>query len=317
MQSSTIKIYQAPLQGFTDYTFRKVFAENFGGIDTYFIPYLSYGKGREIKKSQLREVFPENNSGMKVVPQILFSDAAELFDLVAILLEYGYSEINLNLGCPYPMATNKGRGAAWLEKPEALNEILHQLFIKGLPVRFSVKMRAGLTREEDATAIFEVLNQFPIEEIIFHPRTASQMYDGKANPDLFASALPNVKHPMVYNGDISSMNSLQEIKTRLPDQNAWMIGRGLLINPELALQIKGEALEDKQLRIRMRKFHDQLLDEYSARLEGNGHILMKMNQFWTYFCESFENPHKAMKLVKKSGNLLKYNAAVTEIFKNY
>lgn len=317
MQSNTIKIYQAPLQGFTDFTFRKVFAENFGGIDKYFIPYLSYGKGREIKKSQLREVLPENNAGMHVVPQVLFSDAAELFDLVDILFESGYSEINLNLGCPYPMATNKGRGAAWLEKPEALNEVLQQLCAKGLPVKFSVKMRAGLTDENDATAIFEVLNQFPLEEIIFHPRTASQMYEGKANPFLFAKALPKVKHPLVFNGDILSMDLFREIKTLLSEQNHWMIGRGLLINPELALQMKGEVLETKQLRIRMKEFHDQLLESYSARLEGSGHILMKMNQFWTYFSESFENPHKAMKLVKKSGNLLKYNAAVTEIFRNY
>jgi len=317
MQSNPLKIYQAPLQGFTDFTFRKVFAENFGGIDKYFIPYLSYGKGREIKKSQLREVFPENNSSMHVVPQILFSDAAEMFVLVAILLEYGYSEINLNLGCPYPMATNKGRGSAWLEKPDALSALLQQLFEKNFQAKLSVKMRTGLTNENDATAIFEVLNQFPIEEVIFHPRTASQMYDGKANPSLFAAAVSTVKHPLIYNGDIDSVAYFQELKALLPEQHNWMIGRGLLVNPELALQLKGEILELKQLRIRMREFHDQLLEAYSARLDGNGHILMKMNQFWSYFSESFENPHKAMKLVKKSSNLLKYNAAVTEIFRNY
>jgi len=317
MQSNPLKIYQAPLQGFTDFTFRKVFAENFGGIDKYFIPYLSYGKGREIKKSQLREVFPENNSSMHVVPQILFSDAAEMFDLVAILLEYGYSEINLNLGCPYPMATNKGRGSAWLEKPDALSALLQQLFEKNFQAKLSVKMRTGLTNENDATAIFEVLNQFPIEEVIFHPRTASQMYEGKANPSLFAAAVSTVKHPLIYNGDIDSVAYFQELKALLPEQHNWMIGRGLLVNPELALQLKGEILELKQLRIRMREFHDQLLEAYSARLDGNGHILMKMNQFWSYFSESFENPHKAMKLVKKSSNLLKYNAAVTEIFRNY
>lgn len=317
MQSNPLKIYQAPLQGFTDFTFRKVFAENFGGIDKYFIPYLSYGKGREIKKSQLREVFPENNSGIHAVPQVLFSDAAEMFDLIDILLEYGYSEINLNLGCPYPMATNKGRGAAWLEKPQELSALLHQLFEKNFPAKFSVKMRAGLTNENDATAIFEALNQFPIEEVIFHPRTASQMYDGKADPNLFAAAVSMVRHPLIYNGDIDSVAYFQEIKAILPEQHSWMIGRGLLVNPELALQLKGEILELKQLRIRMREFHDQLLEAYSARLDGNGHILMKMNQFWSYFCLSFENPHKAMKLVKKSSNILKYNAAVTEIFRNF
>lgn len=317
MTQNTIKIYQAPLQGFTDFTFRNVHSEVFGGIDKYFIPYLSYSKGREVKKSQLRDVFPENNLSLPVVPQVLFSDQAELSDLVSILIESGYQEINLNLGCPYPMATNKGRGAAWLEKPEALNEILQQLFAKELPVKFSVKMRAGMTNDQDAKAILGVLNQFPLEEIIFHPRTASQMYTGKANPLLFAEALSLVKHPFVYNGDIFSEADLQELKNRLPEQNSWMVGRGLLINPALASQLKGEVWETKELRKKMKDFHDQLLEAYSSRLQGDSHILMKMQQFWTYFSESFENPHKAMKLVKKAGSMLKYNAAVVEIFRSF
>ena len=317
MTQNTIKIYQAPLQGFTDFDFRKALAESFGGIDKYFIPYLSYGKGREIKKSQLREVFPENNGSLPCVPQVLFSDQAELFDLVSVLIDHGYKEINLNLGCPYPMATNRGRGAAWLEKPEALNEILQQLYTKGFPAKFSVKMRAGMTNDRDFKSVLEVLNQFSLEEVIFHPRTASQMYDGKANQELFAEAISQVKHPLVYNGDIFSVDDLQELKKLLPEQTSWMIGRGLLTNPALAAQLKGEVFEPKALRIKMREFHDQLLDAYSARLEGDGHIVMKMSQFWTYFSESFENPHKAMKLVKKSSSLLKYNAAVTEIFRSF
>jgi tRNA-dihydrouridine synthase len=317
MTQNTIKIYQAPLQGFTDFTFRKVISETFGGIDKYFIPYLSYSKGREIKKSQLREVFPENNSDLPVVPQVLFSDQGELFDLIQILVDYGYEEINLNLGCPYPMATNKGRGAAWLEKPETLNEIFQALYAKGFHAKFSVKMRAGMTEDKEARIIFEVLNQFPIEELIFHPRTASQMYDGNANQQLFAEEISIMKHPMVYNGDLFTVNEFQAAKILLPEQNCWMLGRGLLMNPALALQLKGEIFEHKALRKRMREFHDHILDANSSRLDGSGHILMKMNQFWTYFSESFDNPHKVMKLVKKSGSLLKYNAAVTEIFRSF
>ncbi len=317
MTQNTIKIYQAPLQGFTDFVFRKVHSETFGGVDKYFIPYLSYGKGREIKKSQLKDVLPENNGALPVIPQVLFSDQAELFDLIKILLDYGYEEINLNLGCPYPMATNRGRGAAWLEKPEELNELLQQLYSKALPARFSVKMRAGLTNDQDAKAVFGVLNEFPLEEIIYHPRTASQMYTGKANPALFAEALSLVKHPMVYNGDLFSEADLEQMRVLFPEQNTWMIGRGSLIMPALASQLRGNSYELKELRRKMKEFHDQLLDAYSARLQGDSHILMKMNQFWTYFCESFENPHKAMKLVKKSSNLVKYNAAVVEIFRNY
>ncbi|MBV5313053.1 MAG: tRNA-dihydrouridine synthase family protein [Prolixibacteraceae bacterium] len=316
MIQNTLKLYQAPLQGFTDFTFRNTFFAVFGGVDKYFIPYLSYGKGREIKKSSVREVFPESNTALPVVPQVLFSDEQELFDLVSILVEYGYEEINLNLGCPYPMATNKGRGAAWLQKPEELNRTLTQLYKQGYSANFSVKMRAGLTNDQDFRETLRVLNQFPLTEIIFHPRTASQMYTGKANPQLFADALSLAKHPLVYNGDLFSESDFQELKTILPEQNAFMIGRGLLMDPSLPLRLKGETWQAKELRKKMKEFHDQLLEANSVRLQGNGHILMKMNQFWTYFSESFENPHKAMKLVKKSSNLLKYNAAVVEIFRD-
>ena len=311
------KIYQAPLQGFTDFGFRKVLAESFGGIDKFFIPYISYGKGHEIKRSQLREVFPENNQSLPVVAQVLFSDGTELTELVSILKDYGYDEINLNLGCPYPMVTNKGRGAALLEKPEALFEALQQLYSKNYQVRFSVKMRAGMTNDRDAEAVFEVLNQFPLEEVIFHPRTADQMYDGHANPQLFANAVSLVKHPLVYNGDIVSVAGFQELQAILPAQNSWMIGRGLLANPPLGAQLKGDDFNPNELREKLRDFHDRIFDNYSSRLDGSGHVLMKMNQFWTYFCESFSNPHKAMKLVKKSASLHKYNAAVAEIFRSF
>lgn len=317
MHQNNLKIYQAPLQGFTDYDFRKALAETFGGVDKFFVPYLSYGKGREIKKSQMREVLLENNSGLPTVPQVLFADFEELNDLVKILVDYGYSEINLNLGCPYPMVTNKGRGSALLPNPKMLDEMVDRLFSKYLNIRFSVKMRAGMTGDHDFVRVFEILNKYSLEELIFHPRTADQMYDGKANTQLFAEGLALSKHRLVYNGDIVSVASFQELQNQFPEQNFWMIGRGLLTNPALASQLKGETIEGKVLREKFRDFHDRLFEAYSSRLDGSGHILQKMNQFWIYFSESFENPHKAMKLVKKSSNLSKYNAAVSEIFSRF
>lgn len=317
MIETPLKLYQAPLQGFTDYTFRRVFADCFGGIDKYFIPYLSYGKGREIKKSQLREVLPENNPMRMTVPQVLFSDGTELLELTAILVDHGYLEINLNLGCPYPMATNKGRGSAWLQKSEELSAVLEQLFTRFPETKFSVKMRAGMTNKIDCQQIFGILNNFSLEEVIFHPRTADQMYEGKADKQLFASALPLTKHPLVYNGDIFSQTDFEQIRSILPEQNHFMIGRGLLTYPLLARQLHGEIHEKNESREKLRHFHDMLLEEYATKLDGAGHLLIKMNQFWGYFSHSFDNPHKAMKLIKKSGNLVKYNAAVAEIFRNY
>lgn len=317
MSQKTEIIYQAPLQGFTDFTYRNVFHEVFGGVDKYFIPYLSYMKGKEIKKSLLKEILPENNNALPAIPQVLFSNTTELFELVSILVDNGYEEINLNLGCPYPMATNRGRGAAWLEKPLDLNDTLNELFSKGFPAKFSVKMRAGMKSNQEFKPVLEILNQFPLEEIIFHPRTASQMYDGKADPLLFSEAISLVKLPLIYNGDIFSETDLQELKAILPDQHCWMTGRGLLMDPTLALRLNGEVFDQKLRKLKLKDFHDRLYLEYSERLQGSGHLLTKMTQFWSYFSESFENQHKSMKLVKKSSSVLKYNAAVVEIFRNF
>lgn len=312
-----MKIYQAPLQGSTDFDFRITLAELIGGIDKYFIPYLSFGKGREIKRSQLRDVFPENNTDLPVVPQILFSDVDELIDLVSILIDYGYTEINLNLGCPYPMVTNKGRGAAWLTQAADLEQVLTHLFNRDFKVQFTVKMRSGINDPHESDQIFEVLNKFPLGEVIFHPRTADQLYNGKANPQIYVEAQKLVRHPLIYNGDINSVDDLLVLKELLPEQDTWMIGRGLLSNPFLARQLKGEEFSRIEMRGTLELFHQKMFERYSMRLDGMGHILMKMTQFWEYFAESFDNPHKALKLVKKSKNLQKYNAAVAEIFRNY
>lgn len=173
-----------------------------------------------------------------------------------------------------------------------------------------------MSNPQNAQQVFEVLNQFPLEEIIFHPRTAKQMYDGKGDPSLFAQAIPMVKHPMVYNGDIFSETDLLELKALLPNQHSWMTGRGLLMDPSLALRLNGLVMDDKLRKQKLKEFHDRLFEQYSERLQGSGHVLARMNQFWSYFSQSFENPHKAMKLVKKSSNILKYNAAVVEIFRS-
>lgn len=309
-------IYQAPLQGFTDFNYRRTLQEVYGGISKYFIPYLSYGKGKEIKKSQIKEVFPENNTGLRVVPQVLFSDEMELFSLVELLMDHGYGEINLNLGCPYPMATNRGRGTAWLDKPQALNEILSRLFEKVPDVKFSVKMRAGMQDERNLDQVMGVLNSYALHEVIFHPRTASQMYTGQADARLFVRALSQARHPMVYNGDICSVEDLQALKTIMPEQGSWMIGRGLLMDPSLALKLNAMAMDEQSGKKKLKEFHDRLMEEYTLRLQGSGHLLAKMGQFWVYFSESFDNPHKARKMIKKAGSMIKYNAAVAEIFRS-
>lgn len=307
-------IYLAPLQGFTDFVFRRNFASVFGGIDKYFCPYISFSKHDMIRNSQQKDVLPHNNGGMQVVPQVLFSDVDEFRRLCSWLVDWGYREINMNLGCPYPMATNRGRGAAMLQKPEMLSEIL-QIAFDEFDVAFSVKMRLGLELTSEVFPVMEVINRFPISELIVHPRIGKQMYKGEVNIEQFSKVKALSVHPVVFNGDIRSANDIERIQQLVPEQNAWMIGRGVLMNPLLPLTLKNESAEGRNEMLRL--FHQKMLDDYAAILQGDGHLLQKMLGFWEYFSDSFTDSHKAFKRIKKASSLEKYHSAVKDIFDQF
>lgn len=306
-------IYLAPLQGLTDYIFRETFQKSFGGIDVCFIPYLSVKNGA-VPKRQLADALPENNLTLRAVPQVLFSDENELALLIQILSGLGYREINLNLGCPYPMVANRGRGAGLLSDPDNLFKILRRC-IPGSGINFSVKLRSGLNRHDEIFPIIEVLNQFDFSEIIYHPRVARQLYKGQPDFEAVPSVLELSKHPVGLNGDIFSPEVYQSLKNRFPAVSNWMLGRGILMNPFLAEEISGIETGKAEKMRRLSQFHGQLSESYSKKLSGSGHLLDKMRQFWEYFSFAFENRHKAFKLVKKANTLEKYNAAIKTIFR--
>ncbi len=310
------QIYLAPLQGFTDFIYRKTQAEIFGHIDKYFCPYISFGKQQQIRNSQMKDVLPESNQGLAVVPQVLVSDGNEFRELCKLLEGFGYREMNLNLGCPYPMVTNRGRGSALLQKPETIGEILDIAFSE-FQLNFSVKMRSGLESEDEIFPVIETINRFPVSEVIYHPRIARQMYKGEVNVDLFQKIKEISVHPLIFNGDILSENDIRKVQNQVPGQTHWMIGRGVLKDPFLPLLLKGENPEPVKRREMLFVFHEKIVAAYAAKLEGSSHLLQKMQAFWEYFAESFTNPHKVFKLIKKAGTTEKYESAVKTIFADY
>ncbi|WP_372775792.1 tRNA dihydrouridine synthase [Mangrovibacterium sp.] len=314
--ASPEQFFLAPLQGFTDFAYRKSYHSVFGGFDAYFIPYLSLGPGNKIRNSQYREVLPQNNQGIPVVPQILCSNVAELTMLATIIRDFGYEQLNLNLGCPYPMATNRGRGSALLEKPDELKRILDALF-SDFNFKVSLKFRAGMTDERSIFQLIDLLKSYPTEQLIFHPRTANQLYKGTANRELFAEFSKELNCPLTYNGDIQSPDDLDSIKQLLPEQNSWMIGRGLLSNPFLLNQLNN-TLPSKTEQTRLKtEFHDLILEEYQRTFPDEGQVLMKMKAFWSYFSQSFSNPQKAFKPIKKASSFTKFKAAYPTVFQQY
>ena len=309
------KVSLAPLQGFTNYHFRNAFVKCFSGVDRFYSPWIRYdGKG-EIKKSQIRDVDPENNAGIDLIPQIMCKEASDFVNLSKYLDKLGYSEVNWNLGCPYPMVTKRGFGSSLLSKPQLITQILEESLPR-IKAKVGLKLRLGFQNPEDIQKLLPLLDQFPLSEIIIHARTADQMYKGKVLFDKYLESVPLTKHSVIYNGDIITNDSYSKVIEQSPNIDGVMIGRGLISNPFLAEQIKyGDSFDHSMIASRFEEFHSLLLESYSAHLTGDKHILIAMKVYWEYFCQLFPNPHKAHKRIKKAKSLDAYRSAVKENYK--
>ncbi len=310
------KIALAPIQGVTDYHFRNTFQKFFDGVDVFYSPFLRLDKDMQFKKSKVKDVLPENNEGVNLVPQVLTNSADEFIYLSKYLFDLGYKDFNWNLGCPFAMVINRELGSGLLPHFNKINDLLEKV-IPVIPSKVSIKMRIGLENEDDIFEILPILNNYPISEIIIHPRTGKQMYKGDVNLDVFEKCLDLTKHKISYNGGINSLEDFQNLKNRFKNVNSWMIGRGLVVNPFLAEQIIQKSKDSKDDKMsRFKDFHNALTQEYLERLEGSSHFLNKMRIFWEYFSLSFSNSHKVYKRIKKATSIEKFNIAVEQNFSN-
>ncbi|MDP4208477.1 MAG: tRNA-dihydrouridine synthase family protein [Bacteroidota bacterium] len=306
------KIYIAPLQGFTDYAFRAAFRGLFGTPDAAFSPFIETHKP---DSRMYRDVLPEKNQGYRLIPQLLGNEADEMLPVVAELQQMGYDEINLNLGCPYPMVTRKTMGAGLLPHPDRIDRILDGL-LNNATCRISVKMRLGFAGNDEWKALLPVLNRYPLSEVIVHGRTASQMYKGDVDVASFAAMAGQLAHPVCFNGNIFSLADFESLADQLPFVSRWMIGRGLIANPLLMQEIRtGQKASDEEIRKALDQLHDQLLYQNSQRLNGNSHVLNKMKPYWEYFAMWLAGKEKGLKKIKKSTTPEAYVMACNAVLK--
>ena len=306
------KIYFAPLQGNTDYIYRNLHHKYFGGLTKYFTPFLKFEAKKSYKNSSFNDLHPVKSQISNVVPQVLGSDINTFIDTIKIIEDWGYTEVNWNLGCPFPMIVKRGYGSGILNNPDLVDKILNKVLAK-TNIQLSIKARLGIENENEIFNQIEVFNKYPLKEIIIHTRTAKQMYKGVANTDIFEKIIESTHHKLIYNGDILSVEDLlvldKKYKTKI---NTWMIGRGLLKNPFLAQEINGEFISPEKKMLIIEEFHSELFDAYNSKLQSS-HILAKMQVQWEYLSYVFVNQHKVFKSIKKSNNVKKYQEKVNAI----
>ena len=312
----SLTLLSSPLQGFTDYRFRNAFQHYFGGIDTFYSPYIKLNGKLAIKGSYERDILPENNTTLEVIPQIITNDAEEFLFVANYVQQLGYKELNWNLGCPYPMVAKCGMGSGLIRNTTQIEHILQRVH-EETNIIVSMKMRMGYENPTEILDVFPILEQYPIKNIAIHARIGKQLYKGGVDLDSFQKCLDHTKHKIYYNGDITSVEKLRMMQERFPSIDHWMIGRGLISDPFLPSMIKNNTTEYPKNRLEIfENFHDTIYHDYDAYLSGPTPIRMKMLGFWEYFSESFSNPQKTFKKIKKAGNSKNYEAAVKEIFRN-
>lgn len=289
----------APLRGVTDAIFRTSFAECFDGVDSAVAPFLTSVRGPKVKAKLLKDVLPERNPRMPVIPQILGKDPEEFVVMARALFDLGYETVNWNLGCPYPMVAKKGRGSGLLPHPERIDRFLGTV-LAAIPNRLSIKTRLGRFETNEIDQLLPIFNRYPLTEVIIHPRTGVQMYTGRADLTRFEECFALCRPPVVYNGDIDSAGTFAALAERFQPVAGWMLGRGLIANPFLAEEIGGaNPAEDDRIE-RFHRFHDLLVERYAAVLFGPSHLVQRMKGLWQYFHRPFANGRKVLKKIHKT-----------------
>jgi tRNA-dihydrouridine synthase len=311
-----ITLLSSPLQGFTDFRFRNAFHHYFGGIDTFYAPYIRLDGKMVIKSSYQRDLQLENNTTLEVIPQVMTNDADGFLFVVKYIQQLGYNELNWNLGCPYPMVTKQGMGSGLICDPVKIDHILERVHNE-TDVIVSMKMRMGYETPEEILDVFPILDKYPLKNIAIHARIGKQLYKGGVNLEAFQRCVDSTKHKLYYNGDITTVAKFKEMQERFPSIDHFMIGRGLIADPFLPSMIKNNTTEYPADRWRIfSEFHDTIYQQYDAALSGPTPIKMKMLGFWEYFSQSFSNPQKTYKKIKKAGSPRAYTQAVAEILKS-
>lgn len=299
----------APMEGLTDTVYRVTHHRYFGGVKKYYIPFVSPTQHHVFTPKELRAIGPAHNAGVPTVPQILAKDAEHFLWAAGEMAAMGYDEVNLNIGCPSGTVTAKGKGAGMLRDLYALDAFLNQVCSKA-PVAVSVKTRIGFDSPDEWEEILSVLSEYPLKEIIIHPRTRQGFYKvGTLQPETFRAAAEKGL-PLVYNGDLFTAQDCRAIQAEYPDMPV-MLGRGLVCNPALAQEASGGALLDKEA---FRAFHDALWDAYRQdRPLDQAHS--RMRELMIYMSCCFADAEKAAKNVRKS-NAKTYESAVDQLFQH-
>jgi probable transcriptional regulator len=308
-------IYMAPMEGVTNYVFRKAYIKHFKGVDKFFTPFITPHMKKGFSKSELMELNANYNKTQYLIPQILTNNSDDFLKLAYEIKEMGYNEFNINLGCPSGTVTSKKRGSGFLQDVVALDRFFYDIFEKKDDIKISVKTRIGFSDYDEWEDLLKVYEKYEFCEIIIHPRLRSDFYKNNIHMEAFLSACKELKQKLIYNGDINTLEDNVILNKNLPSNRVFgiMIGRGLVRNPFLAESIKKkDNIYDIDKAV---EFLNDIVNEYLSLDFGERNTLFKLKEIWGMMLGDNEKYTKILKKIRKSNTVKEYNLVVNE-FKN-
>lgn len=306
-----MRYYCAPMEGITGHIFRTVHHRHFPGVDSYYMPFVSPTQDHVFSKRDFKDILPEQNKGLNAVPQLLTRKAEDFLWAAGRLAGMGYGEVNLNLGCPSGTVVAKGKGSGFLSAPAELDRFLDEIF-SAATVHISVKTRLGRTDPAEFERLLDIYNQYPISQLIIHPRVQKDFYQNSARAEVFAAALPRARMPVCYNGDLVTAAELLSLPARFPGTASAMAGRGLLADPALFLKAQGGPGAD---RAALRAFHDELYHSYCTAFGSDRNAMLRMKELWRYLICRFGNHEDYGKRLRKARDSREYESLAAGIFR--
>lgn len=307
-------IYMAPMQGVTEAPFRNAFDKYFGGADGYYTPFIRW-EHQGVRRKDMRDIDPERNSVACLVPQLMAGSLEEAEMILPYILEMGYKEVDINMGCAYPMLTKKKKGCGILPYPENVADLL-RIVDRHPDVSFSVKIRLGLSDKEECLSLVPLFNSMPLKRIVVHARTGVQQYDGDCDAEAFARFASVCTHPVLYNGDALTGKGLEGWLSDESPAAGVMLGRGLLDEPWKAAEYRlGKVWSREEKILALRNLHADVLDYYEQNiLGGEKQLLTKMKGIWEYLLVSGNK--KARKKIRKAQKMTDYSEAVGTLIRD-
>tara|TARA_Y100001970_G_scaffold1372_1_gene1612 strand:- start:9732 stop:10736 length:1005 start_codon:yes stop_codon:yes gene_type:complete len=293
------KLRLAPMAGVTNSPYREICLLNDAGfvtteeIDATSLVYNQSNRTKEISSFYKRE--------KPIAMQLLGCDPKIMSEASVILQDMGADIIDINMGCPVPKITKKGKGSALMKDISETSKLVKTMR-QATKIPLTAKIRSGWNDEnENALEFSKMLEDEGIDSITIHPRTRNQRYAGLSKWEIIKKIVDEVKIPVTGNGDIKSFKDADDM-IQFTKCDSVMIGRAAIGNPWI-FNFNYQKLSDKEKLNKIISdisFHIELMkDFFSERI-----VDLQIKKQLSYYSKGFKNSKELrLKIFRSDENI--------------